>query len=244
MPSGGGLALSVPLTDGGATLAALGVPYRARLAMAAGAEPRPRALVVRVKLPPCLHHAHNSSLALASSPAATVDELIAQLAALTGMGDAEPQLAFAGVPLINGTQTLAAAGVGSGATLELCTRAPHVRVHLPEALQEAFGPTVTVAAGPTDTLAAVAALVEAEKSAAASIEALRAELSAQEGATTAAETAMESAAAAHMEEVASLKAECGEAASEVAAIMGIICRSKDGKWMDLDLFQDFMITST
>ena len=39
--------------------------------------------------------------------------------------------------------------------------AAHVRVHLPEALQEAFGPTVTVAAGPTDTLAAVAALVEA-----------------------------------------------------------------------------------
>merc|ERR1712147_335989 len=51
-------------------------------------------------------------------------------------------------------------GVGSGATLELSAAAAHVRVHLPEALQEAFGPTVTVAAGPTDTLAAVAALVE------------------------------------------------------------------------------------
>ena len=164
VPSGGGLALSVPLTDGGATLAALGVPNRAALgvSVAAGAEDEAaKACVVHVELPPSLQPAHGASLTLASSPAATVDELLARLAALTGMGAAEQQLAFAGVPLINGTQTLAAAGVGSGATLELCTRAPHVRVHLPEALQEAFGPTVTVAAGPTDTLAAVAALVVA-----------------------------------------------------------------------------------
>ena len=75
--------------------------------MAAGAEDEAaKACVVHVELPPSLQPAHGSSLTLATSASATVDELVAQLATLTGMSAAEQQLAFGAVPLINGSQAL------------------------------------------------------------------------------------------------------------------------------------------
>ena len=94
------------LAEKGATLAALNVPNGAWLGMAAGMESGPQTLLVRVRLPPCLHHAHNSSLTLATSASATVDEVVAQLATLTGMSAAEQQLAFGAVPLTTGSQAL------------------------------------------------------------------------------------------------------------------------------------------
>ena len=112
--SGGGLALSVPLTDGGATLAALGVPDGADVGASAASAASAEALeaaaaaayVVQVKLPPSLQPAHGASLTLATSASATVDEVAAQLATLTGMSAAEQQLSFGAVPLINGSQAL------------------------------------------------------------------------------------------------------------------------------------------
>ena len=117
---------------------------------------------VRVKVPPKLQPAHGASLTLATSPSATVDELVTQLAAVTGMNAAEQQLSVGAVPLINRTQTLSAAGIGSGATLELSTAVPHVKVQLPTALVPKFGPTMTVAASPTDTLSTVTARLAAQ----------------------------------------------------------------------------------
>ena len=66
----------------------------------------PPPYVVHINLPPPLHHAHNSSLTLTTSASATVDELVAQLAMLTGMSAAEQQLSSCIVPLINGSQAL------------------------------------------------------------------------------------------------------------------------------------------
>ena len=151
----------LPVTDDKSTLAALGISNGGALgaSVAAGAVAVAPAFVIRIRLPPCLQPAFGTVLTLATLPATTVEELHARIAALTGMCIAGQLLTFGNLPLTNDGQTLAEAGVKSGSMLALCTATTHVNVYLPESLQEAFGSTMTVVAGPTDTVGAVTARV-------------------------------------------------------------------------------------
>ena len=155
------LTLSRPLTDGSATLGSLGVPNGGDLDLAVPADKVPAdPFIVHVELPPSLQPTYGTSLTFPMSATATVDEVKAKIAAITGMSAAEQQLAFGSLPLTSGTQTLGGAGVVSGDTLALSESAPSVTVHLPDELHPTFGSSVTVAAGPTDTIDDVKALVE------------------------------------------------------------------------------------
>ena len=118
--------------------------------------------IVHVDLPPSLQPTYGTTLALSTSATATVDEIKAKIAAIAGTSKAEQQLAFGSVPLVTDAQTLGVAGIASGDTLTLSEAAPYITVHLPIGLHTTYGPTVTVAAGPTDTVADLKAAVEAQ----------------------------------------------------------------------------------
>ncbi len=96
-------------------------------------------------MPPKLQPAHGASLTLATSPSATVDELVTQLAAVTGMNAAEQQLSVGAVPLINRTQTLSADGqftyLGGSLPLanSLATRATRIACRAVAACGEMHG---------------------------------------------------------------------------------------------------------
>jgi hypothetical protein len=157
------LTLSRPLTDGSATLGSLGVPNGGDLDLAVPADKVPAdPFIVHVELPPSLQPTYGSTLTFPTSATASVDEIKAKVAAITGMSKADQQLAFGSLPLTSGSQTLGGAGIVSGDTLKLSEAAPYVTVHLPDELHPTFGPTVTVAAGPTDTIDDVKAVVEAQ----------------------------------------------------------------------------------
>ena len=159
---GGTLRLSRPLVDGSVTLGSVGVPNGGDLDLVVPADKvAADPFIVHVELPPSLQPTYGSSVTFATSATATVEEVKAKIAAITGMSKAEQQLAFGSLPLTSGTQTLGSAGVQGGDTLSLSERAPSVTVHLPNEMHLAFGPSATVAAGPTDTIEDVKALVEA-----------------------------------------------------------------------------------
>ena len=162
--NGDTLTLGRPLTDDSATLGSVGVPNRGAmdLTVPAAAAAQPPPYIVRVDLPASLQPTYGSRLTIPTSASASVGDLKSRIAGVTGMSASEQQLAFGSLPLTSDTQTLGGAGMVSGDVVTLSSPTPSVTVNLPAELHSTFGPSVTVAAGPTDTVADVKAAVEAQ----------------------------------------------------------------------------------
>jgi hypothetical protein len=127
------LKLSRPLTDDGATLGSEGVPNKGVMDMtlppAVPAAPAP--FVVKVALPPSLQPTYGTTLTIPTSASASVRDLKSRIASITGMSEAEQQLAFGSLPLTSDAQTLGGSGIASGDTVTLSEKAPSVAVALP-----------------------------------------------------------------------------------------------------------------
>jgi hypothetical protein len=81
---------------------------------------------------------------------------------MTGMSKAEQPLSFRNMPLTSAEQTLGDQGIVHGDVLTLHAATPYVTVHLPDELCDVYGSSVTVVAGPSDTLDHVKAAVTAQ----------------------------------------------------------------------------------
>ena len=87
--------------------------------------------VVKVDLPPSLQPTYGSTLTIPTSASASVGDLKSKIKEITGMSEAEQQLAFGSLPLTSDAQTLGGSGIASGDTVTLSEKAPSVTVALP-----------------------------------------------------------------------------------------------------------------
>ena len=92
-------------------------------------------------------------------------EVKAALELITGVSSDEQQLAHGSIAPLPSGSTLDSLGVSSGDSVELSLTpppaTPHLVVQLPESLATTFGPSVTIAAGPDDTIGDVMERIEA-----------------------------------------------------------------------------------
>ncbi|MEC7001351.1 MAG: ubiquitin family protein, partial [Actinomycetota bacterium] len=78
------------------------------------------------------------------------------------MSVADQELVFGANELSDATRALGSVGISSGDTVVLTEATPHVVISLPPSMHETFGPTISVALHPEDTLADVMGRVEVQ----------------------------------------------------------------------------------
>ena len=132
---------TTPLTSDAATLASASVPNGGTLDLAVSSVPS-TAFIIHVELPPALQPTHGSTLTLISSASATVADVKAQVASVTGMSSAEQALAFGSLALMSDPQMMGDAGVATGDTLTLSTPSPYVIVKMPASLLPTYSPSI------------------------------------------------------------------------------------------------------
>ena len=115
--------------------------------------------MIIVALPPELQATHGSTLTLSSSADATIASLKQRIESATGLGVESQAPFFGGSELVNEVQTLSEYGLESGSTVLLTAKIDrfHVVIAVPAALQPTFGPTISIAASESTTVAEIKA---------------------------------------------------------------------------------------